>query len=352
MTSRLRFAARLAAVCACTLAAAPVHAGTVHVILCGAGGEEEFQKKFSEWGTRLHKVLVSTIQVPADRVHLLAESAVADIPQSGAISLEAIQQLFGKISPGLTDKDELYVYLIGHGGYVKKESKFHIPGPDMTSLELDRLLDAAPAGRVIVLNGGSTSAGFINDLSGPNRVICTATKSVDEYNATEFMHHFVTGLEDGSADLNHDDRISFLEACEQAVALTSAWFTGEGLIATEHAILDDNGDGLGSRLPLTQQSNEILASAVTQLPPVFDGLLARECFLKDFTFPPGVPPATIEAYLEIMDDIEALKRNKANLDEAEYYRQLEAKLIQAAKTNREIRSYIQPADVQPSKAAE
>ncbi len=319
-----------------------------HVILCGSGGEAEYSPKFREWGNRLKAVLINKLGVPADHVALLTEPE-NDTPAPGtATSLENIQALFKGLVTKTTAEDDIYVYLIGHGSHLKEESKFQIPGPDLTSTALDAMLAELPTGRAIVIDGTSSSAGFINTLTGPNRIICAATKSASEINATEFMRFFIEALEDGSADRDRDERISVLEACEQAAALTGSWYASETLIATEHAILDDNGDGLGTRLPIDPTLNEAPPGSQPLDASQIDGKLAGQVYLKNYSFPENAPKELIDAYLAALEDVKSLRTRKAELSESEYYAQLEALLVKAARTNRDIRAFAGPPPKAPA----
>lgn len=330
-----------AALCIAMIApAAP--AASYHVLLCGSGGEEEYSEKFRDWGMRLRDALVMRLGVPVDNVVLLTEPETDNADTLLTTNLESIRATFAAMSDSVTPDDDLFVYFIGHGSYMKNVSKFHVPGADLTAEELDALLKAVPAGRTIVLNGTSSSAGFINVLSGDGRVICTATKSFAEINATEYMGFFIEGLEDGSADRNHDDRISFLEACEQASELTATWYTTEGLIATEHAILDDNGDGFGSRLPIELLDLSMEEEKSANGNEFLDGAFARQCYIKEYSFDPSVPRELIDTYLAALDEVTALKTEKSQLAEEAYYAQLEKLLLNAARTNREIHSHSPP----------
>lgn len=320
-----------------------------HVILCGSGGEAEYSPKFREWGNRLKTVLINRLGVPADHVALLAEPENDTTAPGAATSLENIQALFKDLVTKTTAEDDVYVYLIGHGSHLKDESKFQIPGPDLTATGLDAMLAELPTGRAIVIDGTSSSAGFINTLTGPNRIICAATKSAAEFNATEFMRFFVEALEDGSADRDRDERISVLEACEQASALTGSWYASETLIATEHAILDDNGDGLGTRLPIDPTLNEAPPGSAPVDAAQIDGKLADQVYLKNYSFPENAPKELIEAYLAALEDVKSLRARKGELTEADYYAQLETLLVKAARANRDIRAYATP---QPKTSAQ
>ncbi len=318
------------------LAAGGAHADAYHVILCGSGGQPEYTKRFRQWGDRLKEALVTQLDVPASRVILLTEPKSEDSQSPTATNIENIRAVFEGLGPQLLPTDDLVVYLIGHGSYLKETSKFHIPGPDLTAAALDGMLAELPARYTLVLNSTASSAGFVNVLSGANRIICTATKSVSEFNATEFMRFFIEALEDGSADRNHDERISFLEACEQAAELTASWYASENLLATEHAILDDNGDGLGSRLPIAAYFDE---GRDPDAALVFDGSLADQIYLKDYAFPDDAPQELIDTYLSALKQVEGLKQKKDQMAETDYYAELERLLLEAARANRDIRSY-------------
>ncbi len=317
----------------------PVHATAYHLILSGAGGEKEYTEKFAGWGNRLANVIIQSTGAAEDHVTLFTADGTSKTP---AISADIIATAIGELKGRVTDHDDLYIYLIGHGGYLKNESRFNLPGPDLTANAFKDLLSAAPARRVIVVDSTSSSSGFINVLSGQDRIIATATKSVDEVNAPEFMEYFIQGLEDSSADRDHDDRISILEACETAADLTAAFYLGSGFISTEHAILDDNGDGLGSRLPIPEDADAVFAQTKPADAPkdnVFDGTIAAKTYLKDFSFPASVPQELVDAYLVAIDEIEALKAAKPGMTSDEYSAQFETLIIKAARINRDIRSH-------------
>jgi len=310
-----------------------VYAASLDMIVCGSGGTEEYQQRFADWGHRLRRVLIEQLDHPDENVRLLTESREARDSSEPTTSLESIRSVVKEFAERISTVQDLYVYLIGHGSYIKSVSKFNIPGPDLTATELDDLIATVPARRVVVINATSSSAGFINDLSGPNRIICTATKSADEKNATEFMEYFIQGLEDSSADQNRDERISVLETCRQAAALTAAWYLSEGLLGTEHALLDDNGDALGSRLPIDDISPGEMDENDTSL----DGALAAVSYIKDFSFPSTVPQNLIDRYLNTLHKVDELKRKKPAMATDQYYARLETLLIDAAKANRQIR---------------
>ena len=118
-------------------------------------------------------------------------------------------------------------------------------------MDFARAFDAFPTQTVVFANTASASGGFIEPLSGPNRLILTATRSGRERNATAFGEFFVEALAAGAddADVDKDGRVSLLEAYEYARGGVERMYEQEDRLLTEHALLDDDGDGVGSADP-------------------------------------------------------------------------------------------------------
>ena len=291
------------------------------LIVCGSGGEEKYSRRLQDWGLRLQEVLVQQPDFAADGVVLLTEDGTGD----GVSDLAQVEAALEALDGTLEATGQLYVFLIGHGNFRRQTAKFHLPGIDLSAPDLGRLLERGKAGRVGVVNSASASASFIEALSGPQRVICTSTAQPQERNATFFMEFFITGLEDGSADRNRDGRIALGEACRQAAELTGDWYTQQGRLASEHALLDDNGDGRGTPLAAGADGGGK------------DGQLAGQLFLRDWAFAAGADPALIAAYRAAIARVET---HIATADTAAgstaSFRRLEELLLQAARINRRL----------------
>lgn len=300
-------------------------AKSYHIIVCGSGGEKVYEDKFQQWGTRLETVLNENLHVSEQSLFLLTEFG----KEGHDSSKKTFIATMNIIKDRMNDDDTLFVYLIGHGSFYNNQAKFHIPGPDLVAQELDALLDTLPSKHTMIINASSGSAPFIPILSAEHRIVCVATKSGKEINATEFMEGFIEGMESGSADSDHDGRISLWEASHYATKQTANWYTREGLVSTEHALLDDNGDGVGTRLELpVDDANEKR-----------DGAVAQHVYLRDFLFSARVPQDLIVDYTKAIEFVEELKQHKGDKQLEEYYRELEVLLLNAAKLRRTIRRY-------------
>ena len=204
------------------------------LVVVGAPGEAEYATNFVRQAALWEAV---GVRAGAKRVTLgLDEGASTNDLERLQLVLEAEP----KDGPS-----ELWLVLVGHGTFDGREAKFNLRGPDLSATNLALWLK--PFHRpVAVINTASASAPFIKPLSGTNRVIVTATRSGNEQNFTRFGQMFADAIADPQGDLDQDGQTSLLEAFLSASARVAEFYKTQGRLATEHALIDDNGDGLGT----------------------------------------------------------------------------------------------------------
>src|SRR5262249_12607527 len=93
------------------------------------------------------------------------------------------------------------------------------------------------------VNTSSSSGAFLQPLAAPGRIIVTATKTGGERNDTDFPEYFVKAFTDDAADRDRNGHVSVAEAFAYAKAKVTQAFQQKGLLLTEHAALDDGGEG-------------------------------------------------------------------------------------------------------------
>ena len=127
------------------------------VIINGAGGEEVYAKQFEEWTRQLSSVLSDRFGFDTKHVTTL-KNATAD----------QVKATFGTLKSDLDANNVLFVFLIGHGSFDGKESKFNLVGPDIPATEYNALLSALPTRRV----GSAESSALysVAGMSGPTRL--------------------------------------------------------------------------------------------------------------------------------------------------------------------------------------
>ncbi len=301
------------------LLALPAGAALQVCILRGAGGEPRYDERFQQWSDRLARVLLEQCGVQGDHIRAFPlDSAAPPLTRESAAA--AMSTLATSVQPD----DLLLIVLIGHGS-LQLEPKFIVSGPDISAADVRGWLEAVPASRQVIINAASASAAFINVLSRPNRAIVTSTRGGDQPNATEFMEHLLQVLEERRGDQNRDGQLTLSELCQAASEATAQWYDSEDFVATENALLDDNGDALGSRLPLEGTEGDAK-----------DGALAGAIVLRSDPSTLVADPARLEAYRAAIVAVEAWKASKSSVDDATYWSTLEELLLQAARLNREL----------------
>ena len=323
MTARALLLAFLASTCTGAVAA-----GTHLVIVSGLGGESYYSELFHRWATSLNQVAATRFGVAPGGVIRLAEDPSRDPEFIDAESskqnvLDAIHRLAGNASDG----DLVAIVYLGHATARGNRALLNLPGPDLAAAELGEALDALAGKTVAVVIAAPASAAFIEKLSGANRIIITATSSPSENQHTRFGGHFVDAFAENAADLDKDKRVSLLEAFRFASGKVRHSFELEGRIRTEHAMLDDNGDGAGSRDPDPDGDDGKLAARVhLQAPDAADTVAGSEALALQ-----------IQAR-RLVDRIEEMKRKKRSLESSVYFERLEALLVELALNRRAYRA--------------
>ena len=326
---------RLAASLVLALAALvprPTQAQDTHVLMiAGLGGTPEYTTTFHGWLSRFADAASDRYGMSRDRIHYYGEKTELDPTAIRARSTsENIAQGFLELSESMAPEDDLVVLMVGHGTFRNDEARFNVPGPDLTPADLAGWIGSLGDRKVTIVNTATASGPFVQALSGPNRTVITATRSGREQNHTRFGLHFVDAFAGDGADLDKDQRVSMLEAFQYAVAEVAREYEGEGQLLTEHAVLDDNGDGEGTR---------------EELEPGGEGSLARTVFLGYGVTAEGAPTtaspalrALHEEKAELERRIDELREVKDQLPQDRYESELEELLVELALKNREIRA--------------
>ena len=292
------------------------------VIVSGASGDEEFANRFAQWTAELRRALVERYGFDESRLTLLTEAP--DDKGAARATAEELKRAFASLRTKTTADSTVFVFLIGHGTFDGRAAKFSLVGPDLSAAEYAGLIDGLPARRVVVFNMASASGEFVKPLAGRGRVVVTATRSGQEQNATRFPEHFIAALGSREADADQNGRVSVLELFDYAARLTAEHYKRAGRLATEHALLEDSGDGVGH--PSAEGG---------------DGALARSVYLDSHTAEQAAANAeTLRLLRErerLEEEVEQLKARKGQLAEAEYEAELERVFVNLAKVNRSIK---------------
>jgi hypothetical protein len=222
---------------------------------------------------------------------------------------------------------ELWLVFVGHGTFDGRSAKFNLRGPDISADELAGALK--PCRRPLaVIQCASASGPFLAALSASNRVVITATKSGHEINATRFGIYLARAVADSAADLDKDGQTSLLEAYLMASRQVEQFYKEEGRLASEHALLDDHGDGLGTPADWFRGVRAVKKAANGKS---VDGIRAHQLNLVRAPAERELSPGVRARRDELEQKLSALRERKASMAEAEYYAELEAVLVEIAR---------------------
>ena len=291
------------------------------LIVSGAAGGAEYVTQYDRWSVQLAKTLIETLKFNPALITTLSDTTRS----VDASTAENVRRVIASVASRMTRDDVFFVLLIGHGTFDGTDAKFNLVGPDLESAEWSALLKNIP-GRVVLVNTSSASFPFLERLSGPRRVLITATDSAAQRYDTVFPQYFIRALSDPSADLDKNDRISIWEAFAAASAAVRRHYQQRGQLSTEHALLDDNGDGVGSEVTT----------------PGDDGSVASRTYLDESL--PGAQP-TDDVLLKLLQrkatleaEVEDLKIRRQFLTPSDYAKEFERLMIELAKVSHDIRA--------------
>ena len=306
-------------------APAPTPERPTVLVVVGAAGAPEYGSAFERWAGRW----AEAAQRGGAEVVLLGrgESGEGETGkgETGEADKRRLREALAREAK--RGREPLWVVLIGHGTFDGKAAKFNLRGADVSADELAGWLE--PCRRPLaVVNCASASAPFLNRLSGEGRVVVTATRSGSEVNFARFGDHLSAAVADPAADVDRDGQTSLLEAFLAASQRVADFYKQEGRLATEHALLDDNGDGRGTPADWFEGTR---ATRAARDGAAVDGAAAHRwhLVLSDAEQAMGAEARAERDAIEA--EVESLRAEKAAMPEADYYATLEKLMIRLAR---------------------
>jgi hypothetical protein len=256
-------------------------------IICGHPGDEDHRKQFADSADRIRKTLVGRFGFPASNVWIRFGVDGKDDKtleaSRGPATKEALASDAAELQKLLRQDDELWVFVIGHAHHADRTVQLNVPGPDVGVAEFARWFADVPCRRTVFFMTTPLSGYFLKPLARPGRVVATATEPDLEVNETLFhssLAKLVETFPEGSDhDIDKDGVYSLLDLYLATALDVAKRYADETLLATEHAQLDDNGDGRGSELQLdyvaADDSNPAPPKRANQTRIESDGAIAR-----------------------------------------------------------------------------
>lgn len=298
------------------------------IVIRGASGTAEFGRLFDTWAEHWMNAAgnggTSALRIGPTEV---SDGAAIDGTSSVDGDFLAIRKAIEESALKGTGTSELWIVLIGHGTFDGRRARFNLRGRDVSADDFSTWLESVSC-PVAIVNCSSASGPFLKALAGPGRVVVTATKSGSQINFARFGQFVSEAIGDSTFDLDKDGQTSLFEAFLSGSRRTQQFYESEGRLATEHALLDDNGDGMGVRADLFRGVRQVkkVKSAAT-----VDGRLAHRIHLVRSHAEQQLAPEVRVRRDELEQAVVELRDRKATFEnEDAYYAALEPLLVKLA----------------------
>ncbi len=285
------------------------------IVLIGSAGEEEYQTQFNAWAAKWEQA--------CQQGHL--QATILGANSAGGATLIELQTALRELEKD--DSFPLWLVLVGHGTFDGQTAKFNLQGPDLTPTHLSEELETLTR-PIAIINCASASGEFIDTLTAANRVIITATKSGQEINFARFGEYLASSISDPAADLDKDEQTSLLEAFLFANRQTEEFYKNDGLLASEHALLEDNSDGRGTRGAAFRGVRAIAEPNETSA--ILDGLRAHQWHLIANNSDSSLSIEIIQKRNALELQLAELQSRKSEMVEDEYYSAVEKIFVELA----------------------
>jgi hypothetical protein len=263
------------------------------LIIVGHPGDREYEEQFADIANRLSDAARDRLGIDEQRIWIWS-GVDKDDPEAvqesrGPAARETLERDIAELHD-LADQDaDLCVIVVGHAHVQGDAVQLNLPGPDVGAEEIARWFAGFPCRWSAFFVTTSHGAAFIEPLTEARRVVIAAAAD-DEDNGTLYPLALAEQLESlgrvGSSDGDGAESVTLLDLYLAVARDVNARYESEQLIPTEHAQLDDNGDGRGSEVQ--NQKNATVAKPPSDGDDAPDGTLSASIRLK---FLPAQPPS-------------------------------------------------------------
>ncbi len=289
----------------------PLRAAQDVVIVKGEAGDANYLAEIDSTA----QLWRGTAEKAGHTVHIIEPG------EAGGSQLERLRAHLSKV-PSPTE-EPLWIVLAGHGNAQGKAPKFALTGPDLAADDLSSMLSLVKRPAIVVA-GFACSGAFIGPVSGPDRVLVSATRSGREDNWVRFPRLFAEAIGSLDADMDADGEVSVFEAWLHASRAVASYYRQEGRMLTEHSVLSEPG----AAKPLEYSAFE----TKTKEPP--NVIVQREAApfasrwaLASNPLEAALSPEARTQRQRLETELVFLRKSKAALAPGEYQAQLESLLL-------------------------
>ena len=228
------------------------------LICCGLPGDEVHREKLTmavEW---IVDATEPVFQVAPNRLRVL----VGDDEMAGALNASKVKpdictaeetaSSLRALAEQIQPNDSLWIIFMGHAQLYAGRSTFNIKGKDFDAKDLAKWLAPVQCRERVFMLTMPVSGFWIKPLRAPKTVLITATDADFEFTGTEMPYalaNVVSGnSENALKDIDQDGSVSVLDLYLATCLEVHSTFKNLDRLQTEHAQIDDNGDGTAREL--------------------------------------------------------------------------------------------------------
>ena len=215
------------------------------LVISGIGGDLKHSEKYQRIAGELRELLKSDYGYAEENIiYLAGDAGKSDLHVKGRSTKANIASEIAELKGRAGPNSQTLVFVVGHANYRNKAAKLHLPGRDIDAEDFGKLFEDFP-GKLVLVITTPVSGFFMEPLTGKGRVIVTATKAGMEVSETYFPEAFIDALK----EIRNSDEATgdIAELFALARRKTEESFKLRQMVLTEHSMLDDNGDGAGTR---------------------------------------------------------------------------------------------------------
>lgn len=229
------------------------------LLCCGLPGDDRHREQMTEACQRIIASSKTVLGVRPEHLVVLAgdeemQTALQnDHATTGLCTRETMIDSLAEAAGDLGPADAYWCLLIGHSHPYGAESQFNVSGRDINQSDFAKAASAIQCREQVFWLTQPISGFWIGPLARPQRIIVTATEADLEFTGTEMPYALAAVLsgesEDQSLeDIDGDGTLSLLDLYLATSLEVTSRFRAIDRLQTEHAQLDDNGDGRGSEV--------------------------------------------------------------------------------------------------------
>lgn len=204
---------------------------------------------------RLTRGLSRRLAIPDDRVHVWVgdEEQAGRLGESGIDAAVADRDRLTVAPESWRRTDQVWLFLMGYASTDFGDYRFHLGGPDWDGAAIGGWVDSLHTTRTVIWLLTPGSGAMVRPLSGPDRVIFAATESAQQINGVRLTEPLSALIDGGDPipDRDGDGRSTAMDWFIAAADENLQRHASLDLMLSEHALVEDSGDGRGEPVHLS-----------------------------------------------------------------------------------------------------